>query len=129
MSDWSSGSSMDKMRTYNVQTATMTTTTSTAAAAGAAAMAAAPSAAENGTKVRKKTPQKESEIVRAKDVEQIPTAPSSELFELLCRLQSSRLDDQRCSLPMAPAASGNPNSQSVSRVTPSKMVLQVQHCF
>jgi GoLoco motif len=79
MSDWSN-SSLEKTRTYNVTTATTTTTTT--------------SAAENGSKVRKKMPPKETEIVRKKEVEQIPSAPSSELFELLCRLQSARLDDQ-----------------------------------
>ena len=140
MSEWTSSSSMspfDKTRTYAVTTATT-------------------SAAENGSKVRKKfeietvrkkTSQSDIETVRKKtsqneietvrknpneiesvrknEMEHIPSAPSSELFELLCRLQSSRLDDQRCSLPMTSAVPGNPNSQVVTRMTPSKIALQV----
>ena len=143
MSDWTSSASMspfDKTRTYAVTTATT-------------------SAAENGSKVRKKfeieavrkkpsqneiesvrkktshneiesvrkkTTQNEIENVRMNEMEHIPSAPSSELFELLCRLQSSRLDDQRCSLPMTSAVPGNPNSQVAARMTPSKIALQVR---
>ena len=96
MSDWSQNTTVspfDKTRTYAVTS----------------------SAAENGSKVRKKeiaevvrkktqneiehVRKKEGEIVRKMEIEHIPSAPSSELFELLCRLQSSRLDDQ-VSLPV-----------------------------
>ena len=130
MSDWTNPSSpFDKTRTYAVTTTTTTTTTT-----------ATNAAADNGSKVRKKMPQQqqqqqqpaEVEHIRKRNpttgevVEHIPSAPSSELFELLCRLQSSRLDDQRCSLPTPGVTGGNPNSQpGAARLTPSKIVLQV----
>ena len=98
MPDWANSTTVspfDKTRTY--------------------AVTPSASAAENGSKVRKKevaevvqkktqneiehVRKKEGEIVRKMEIEHIPSAPSSELFELLCRLQSSRLDDQ-VSLPV-----------------------------
>jgi hypothetical protein len=87
-------SPFDKTRTYAVTASTSTST-----------------AAENGSKVRKKPlPADVDSIRKAAPLEVVesgrkrtpevdpagsgPSAPSSELFELLCRLQSSRLDDQ-----------------------------------
>ena len=51
-----------------------------------------------------------------------PRSTQSELFELLDRLQSARLDDQRCELP----SSGKRmlSSQSDSRQNSSKQMLQ-----
>ena len=126
MSDWTNPSSpFDKTRTYAVTTTSSTST--------------ATNAAENGSKVRKKTPQQQQQQQQQQQptevehlrktgevVEPVPSAPSSELFELLCRLQSSRLDDQRCSLPTPGVSGVNPNSQpGVARLTPSKILLQV----
>ena len=48
----------------------------------------------------------------------------SELFELLDRLQSARLDDQRCELPAASSGKRMLSSQSDSRQNSSKQMLQ-----
>lgn len=56
-------------------------------------------------------------------MEHFPRSPQSELFELLDRLQSSRLDDQRCELPHLKQTSQSP-SISDSRQVNSKQMLQ-----
>ena len=57
-------------------------------------------------------------------------SPQSELFDLLDRLQSARLDDQRCELPNFNLKNSSQNGQggggsiSDSRQTASKLMLQ-----
>ena len=51
-------------------------------------------------------------------------SPQSELFDLLDRLQSARLDDQRCELPNFNIKTSQNQTNSDSRQTASKQMLQ-----
>ena len=53
-----------------------------------------------------------------------PRSTQSELFELLDRLQSARLDDQRCELPTSGKQTGGKIRESDSRQNSSKQMLQ-----